>query len=81
MLNVTNIIPLFFIHNLTHYVCFFTYSYTLCNYSVSTLSRGFFAICSSYFISGFGAGNLKMLFNGRLFQIVLMHILFNLCLF
>ena len=23
-------------------------------------SEGFFAICSSYFISGFGAGNLKI---------------------
>ena len=36
------------------------YSHSLCNYSVSTLSRGCFAICSSYFISGVGAGNLKI---------------------
>ena len=62
MFNVPNIIIFFFIHTLT--------------YCVITRFLGFpevffFAMCSSYFISGFGAGNLKnimpMLFNCRLF--------------
>ena len=44
MLNVTNIILFFFIHTLTHYVIIFTYSDSLCNYSVSTLSRVFFLL-------------------------------------
>ena len=50
MLNVTNIIIFFFIHTLTHYVIT----------RFLRFPEGFFAICSSYFISGFGAGNLKI---------------------
>ena len=42
MLNITSIILFFFIHTLTHYIILYTYSHSLCNYSVSTLSRGFF---------------------------------------
>ena len=49
MFNVTNIIIFFFIHTLTHYVILFTYSHSLCNYSVSTLSRGFY-IKGGYFL-------------------------------
>ena len=50
MLNVTNIIIFLFIHTLTHY-------------AITRFLRFpevFFAICSSYFISGFSAGNLKI---------------------
>ena len=50
MLNVTNIIIFFFIHTLTHYVIT----------RFLRFPEGFFAICSSYFISGFGAGNIKI---------------------
>ena len=49
MLNVTNIIIFFFIHTLTHYVIT----------RFLRIPEGFFVICSSYFIPGFGAGNLK----------------------
>ena len=50
MFNVTNIIIFFFIHTLTHYVIT----------RFLRLPEGFFAICSSYYISGFGAENLKI---------------------
>ena len=74
MFNVTNIIIFFFIPTLTHYVIT----------QFLGFPEVFFAICSSYFISGFGAGNLKI---ARLCCLtvvilnILMHILFNLCLF
>ena len=41
MLNETNIILFFFVHTVTHYVILFTYSYSLFNYPVSTLSYVF----------------------------------------
>ena len=50
MFNVTNIIIFFFIHTLTHYVIT----------RFLRFPEDLFAICSSYFISGFGAGNLKI---------------------
>ena len=50
MFNVTNIIIFFFIHTLTHYVIT----------RFLRFPEGFFAICSSYFISGSGARNLKI---------------------
>ena len=49
MLNVTNIIIFFFIHTLTHYVIT----------RFLRFPEDFFAICSSCFLSGFSAGNLK----------------------
>ena len=49
MLNVTNIIFFFFIHTLTHYVI------TRFLRFPEGFPEGFF--CSSYYISGFGAGN------------------------
>ena len=50
MLNVTNIIIFFFIHTLTHYLIT----------GFLRFPKVFFAVCGSYFISGFGAGNLKI---------------------
>ena len=50
MLNVNNIIIFFFIHTLTHYVIT----------RFLRFPEVFFALCSSYFISGSGAGNLKI---------------------
>ena len=50
ILDVTNIIFFFFIHTLTLYVIT----------RFLRFPEVFFAICSSYFISGFGAGNLKI---------------------
>ena len=57
MLNVTNIIIFFFIHTLTLFI------HTLTHYLITRFLRFpevFFAVCGNYFISGFGAGNLKI---------------------
>ena len=59
MLDLTKNIIFFFIHTLTHCVIIL---HTLTHYVITRFLRFlefFFAICSSYFISGFGAGNLK----------------------
>ena len=59
MLNGTDIIIFFFAHTLNHYVILFTYSHYVITRFLP-FPEGLFAICSSYFISGFGAGNLKI---------------------
>ena len=74
MLNVTNNIIFFFIHTLTHYVItrFLRFPEFFLLYAIAILSLVLVRETQKI---------MTMLFNCTLFEIVLMHILFNLCLF